>query len=94
VGETTGSACIGACRDAVVGCGVAFRDAVVGCGVAFCDAVVGGIVDVTTDSYHGEACRDAVLGGIMDVTTDPDCCCYARTLRICKDCDEYLRVSV
>jgi len=73
VGETTGSACIGACRDAVVGCGVAFHDAVVGCGVAFCDAVMGGIMDVTTDSYRGEACRDAVLGGIMDVTTDPDC---------------------
>jgi len=58
VGETTGSAWIGACRDAVMEGivdvttdpirGEACRDAVVGCGVACLDADLGGTVDVTT----------------------------------------------
>jgi len=60
VGETIGSAWIGACCDAVLGgtvdvttgpyCGEACRDADVICGVA---------------------CRDTVLGGTMGVTTGP-----------------------
>ena len=83
MGETTGSAWIGACRDAVGFCEVAFRD-----------AVLGGIVDVTTDPLcgveacrnagvgcevsccdvvvvSGGACRDADLGGTADVTAGP-----------------------
>jgi len=82
MGETTGSAWIGACRDAVMGCGIACRDAVmegtmdvtigpVCCDVACCDAVLGGTVDVTTGPYHGEACLDAFLGGTVGVTTSP-----------------------
>jgi len=61
MGETTGSAWIGAYHDAVVGCGVACRD-----------ADLGGIMDVTTDPLCGVgACRDAVLEGTVGVTTGP-----------------------
>ena len=82
MGETTGSAGIGACRDAGLVCGVACHDTFMGgtvgittgpyCGEACRDAVVGGTVDVTTGPCRrGEACRDAVLGGTVDVTTGP-----------------------
>jgi len=82
VGETTGSAWIGAYRDAVVDCRVACRDAVWGSGGACrdadldsrdaCrDAVAVDSVDVTTGLCCGEVFHDASLGGIVDVTTDP-----------------------
>ena len=83
MGETTGSAWIGACRDAVVEGivdvttdpirGKACRDTVVGCGVACRDANLRGTVDVTTGLIHGEAFRDANLGGTVGVTTGPVC---------------------
>ena len=61
--ETTGSAWIGAFRNAVVDCGVACRDAVVDCGVAFHDAIWG----------SRGACHDAIVVDIVDVATDPMC---------------------
>jgi len=73
VGETTGSAWIGAFRDADVDCRVACRDAVWGSRGACHDAVVGDIVDETTGLCRGKAFRDAGLGGIVDVATDPMC---------------------
>jgi len=71
VGETTGSAWIGAFCDAVVDCGVACRDAVWDSRGACRDAVVVDNVDVTTGLCRREAFRDAGLGDIVDVTTDP-----------------------
>jgi len=80
MGETTGSAWIGACCDAVVG-GIVDVTTDPDCrGVVYRDAFVGGTVDVTTGPYHGEACCDAVLGGTVGVTTSlyrGEACCDA-----------------
>jgi len=73
VGETTGSAWIGAFRDTDVGCRVACRDAVWGSRGACRDAVVVDIVGVTIGLCCGEAFRDAGVGGIVDVATNPIC---------------------
>jgi len=98
VGETTGSAWIGAFRDADVDCRVACRDAVWGSRgacrdavvvdiggvtIGFCDAGVGGIVDVATDPIcRDEACHDADVGGTADVTAGPYC-----GVEACRDAD-------
>ena len=73
MGETTGSAWIGAFRDADVDCRVACRDAVWGSRGACRDAVMVDIVGVTSDLYPGEVFRDTGLGDIVDVTIDPIC---------------------
>jgi len=70
VGETTGSAWIGACRDAVLEGTVDVTTGPI-CGEAFRDTVLEGTVGVTTSPCHGEAFRDAVLGGTVDITTGP-----------------------
>ena len=82
MGKATGSAWVGAFRDAVVGCGVACLDADLGGtadvaagpyrGEAFRDTVLGGTVGVTTGPIRGEAFHDANLGGTVGVTTGPD----------------------
>ena len=71
MGETTSSAWIGACRDAVMGSGVACRDAVWDSRGACRDTVVVDNVDVTTGLCCREAFCNAGLGDIVDVTTDP-----------------------
>jgi len=91
VGETTGSVWIGACCDAVVGCGEACRDAdsegtmdvTTGPirGEVCRDADLEGTVDVTNGPIRGEACRDAVLGGTVGVTTGP-CLCVIDTVGV------------
>jgi len=70
VGETTGSAWIGACCDTVVE-GIVDVTTDLIRGEAFRDANLGGTMGVTTGPYRREACRDAVLGGTVDVTTGP-----------------------
>jgi len=70
VGETTGSAWIGACRDAIVG-GIVDVTTDPIRGEACRDANLGGTVGETTGPYRGGAFRDAVLGGTVGVTTGP-----------------------
>ena len=73
MGGTTGSAWIGAFRDADVDCRVVCCDVVWGSRGACRDAVVVDIVGVTIGLCCREAFRDAGVGGIVDVATDPMC---------------------